>query len=457
MAVRRQMALGAFIQGLGHHAAAWRHPDVDPADFFRFDFYREIAQKAEAAAFDAIFFADTLGIQGGGPEAIAWAPPMYHFEPLTLLSALATHTSRIGLIATVSASYLAPYHVARKFAALDNLSGGRAGWNCVTSASDVEAVNFGLAGQLPHDERYARAAEHVATVKALWDSWDDDAVVADKATGQFYDPARIHPVERQGAYFTTRGPLQTGRPPQGQPVVVQAGSSEAGQALAAATADVIFTAQQSLAGAKAFADGLRAQVVAAGRPADSVRIMPGVSIYVAPTRAEAQAAFDRLQGFIDPARTVHAFKAFLDWDLSGVDLDSPPTPPPLTQGWQSRQLLFYETALAEKLTVRQLVGRLTAARGHWVLIGTPTEVVDQLQAWFEAGAADGFNILAPTFPGGFDAIIALVLPELRRRGLFREAYTGTTLRDHLGLPRPVPQRDATMAECQKGTLTDALA
>lgn len=432
----RTLRLGAFLYSVGHHAAAWRHPEVVPDDAFRFEFFRDLAQKAEAAKFDTIFLADNVGLLGATPGAISAAPPVYWWEPLTLLSALATHTSRIGLIATVSASYLQPYHVARKFAALDALSHGRAGWNVVTSGTNAEAANFGLSHQRAHAERYALAAEHIAVVKALWDSWDDDPLVLDKDAGQFFDPAKISAVDHAGAHFSVRGPLQTTRPPQGHPVIVQAGSSEDGQRLAAATAEVVFTAQLDRAAARAFAQGLKDRAEAAGRSRDDLLVMPGVSIYVAPTRAEAQAKLDVLQAFIDPAASVAAFKTFLDWDLTGVDLDDPPPPPPFTEGWQSRQKLLYDLARRENLSVRQLVGRLSAARGHLVLVGTPAEVVDELELWFRDGAADGFNILAPILPQGLDDVIELVLPELRRRGLFRDDYTGVTLRDHLGLARP---------------------
>lgn len=433
---KRQMKLGAFLFGVGHHVAAWRHPDVDARAPFRFDYWRELAQKAEAAKFDAIFFADNVALFGGSPEAIAYNPPIYTSEPLTQLAALATHTSRIGLIATVSTTYLAPYHVARKFAALDQLSGGRAGWNLVTSGSDTEAANFGLDHQLAHDKRYEIAAEHLGVVKALWDSFDDEAILADKETGRFYDPARLRPIEHKGVHFSVRGPLQTGRPVQGHPVIVQAGSSEDGQKLAAASAELVFTAQQSREASRVFVQGLKDRAEAAGRSRDDLLVLPGVTIYVAPTHEEAEAKLALLHGFVNMEASLASIRTFLDWDLTGADLDGPPPPPPFTEGWQSRQKLFYDVALAENLTVRQLVARMSAARGHLVLVGTPVEIVDELEAWFESGAADGFNILAPTFPQGLDDVIELVLPELRRRGLFREDYQGTTLREHLGLSRP---------------------
>lgn len=441
----RQLRLGAFLFGIGHHAAAWRHPDVDPAAMFRFEHCLSLAQKAERAGFDALFLADNVGLIGPTPEVIAAGPPPYHWEPLTLLSALATHTSRIGLIATVSTTYQPPYHVARKFAALDQLSGGRAGWNLVTSGTDAEAANFGLSHQLAHAERYARASEHVRVVKGLWDSWDDDRFVIDKASGRFFDPAAIHPLNHEGPFYSVRGPLQSGRPPQGHPVIVQAGSSEAGQDLAAETAEVVFTAQLDREEARRFTQGLKDRAERFGRRRDDILVMPGASIYIAPTREEARAKFDALQEFVDWRANVAAFKLFLDWDLTALGPDDAPTEPPWTEGWKSRQKLFYDLALREGLGVRDLVGRISAARGHLVLVGTPADIADELQQWFESGAADGFNLLPPIFPQGLDDIIELLLPELRRRGLFREHYSGTTLRDHLGLSRPAPHRAAPVA------------
>lgn len=446
MADQRQLRLGAFLFGLGHHAAAWRHPGVNPANLFDARYFIDLARKAEAAKFDAIFFADNVGLLGESPDAISWSAPVYYWEPLTLLSAIAVETHRIGLIATMSASYMPPYHVARKFAALDQLSLGRAGWNLVTSASDAEAANFGLTEQLSHAERYRRATEHVAVVKGLWDSWADDAFVLDQHGGRFSDPEGVRLLNHVGEFYAVRGPLQSSRPPQGHPVVVQAGSSEAGQGLAVGTADVVFTAQQSLEGAKAFAQGLKDQAAALGRSRDSVLVMPGVSVYAAPIRAEAQAKLDALQAFIDPVASVRAYASFLDWDLTSVDLDAPPPAPRGTEGWLSRQQLAYDLAQREGLSVRQLVGRMSAARGHLVLVGTPADIADIFEQWLVEGAADGFNILAPTFPEGLDDFIALVLPELRRRGLFRTEYEGATLRDHLGLARPERAQDASLGK-----------
>ncbi len=445
MSARRQIKLGAFLMGVGHHLAAWRHPDVRPADLVDFEHYRRLTLAAEAAGFDAVFFADNVAFPAGPPELLARAPTPYYFEPLALLSALAPLTSRIGLIATVSATYLPPYHLARKFASIDHISGGRAGWNLVTSGSDAEARNFGLDHQLAHAERYARAEEYVEVVKGLWDSWDDDAWLFDKDAQRAFDPAKVRPLNHVGRYFSVQGPLQSSRPVQGWPVIVQAGSSGDGQALAARTAEVVFTAQQTLDEARAFTQGLKAQAAGFGRSPDDILVMPGIMPFVAETESQARAQYEALQDLVDPRIGIGLLSAMAGADLSGLPLDEPLPDLPVTEGWQSRQKLFVDLSRRENLTLRQLAGRVAAARGHKVVIGNPRQVADQLQAWFEGGAADGFNILPPTLPGDLTAFIELVVPELRRRGLFRDAYDGSTLREHLGLRRPVRAPDAAPA------------
>ncbi len=440
-----KLRLGAFIQGVGHHLASWAHPSVDPAQLFRLEHYQKIAQTAERAKFDALFFADNVGLIAGLHPLAAKSALVYHFEPLTLLGGLIPVTERIGLVATVSATYLAPYHAARKFASLDNLSGGRAGWNLVTSGTDAEARNFGLKEQLGHAERYDRAAEYVEVVRKLWDSFDDDAILLDKEGQRFFDTSKVRAANHKGAYFEVAGPAQWARSVQGHPVLVQAGSSGDGQSLAAATADVVFTAQQLKPDAIAFAQGLKDQVEAHGRRRDDVLVMPGITAYVAPTEAEAKERYEELQALVDPRVGVGLLSAMIGWDLSGVDLDGPLPDAPKTEGWQSRQKLFSDIAKADNLSVRQLVGRITAARGHWVVVGSASQVADQIEDWFRSGAADGFNVLPPTLPGGLDDFADLVIPELQRRGLFRTEYEGRTLRDHLGLARPSNLRTGVSA------------
>jgi FMN-dependent oxidoreductase (nitrilotriacetate monooxygenase family) len=437
----RQIRLGAFLMGVGHHLAAWRAPGVKPADLHDFEHYKRLTLSAEAAGFDAVFFADNVGLAGG--VGAGTVPNPYYFEPLSLLSALAPLTSRIGLIATVSATYLPPYHLARKFASLDHISGGRAGWNLVTSGSDAEARNFGLEHQIAHAERYARAEEYVEVVKGLWDSWDDDAFVFDQARQRAFDPAKVRALDHVGRYFSVQGPLQSARPVQGWPVIAQAGSSGAGQALAALTAEVVFTAQQTLEEAQAFAHGLKDQAAGFGRRPDEILVMPGVMPFVAETEAQARAQYDSFQALVDPRLGLGLLSAMAGADLSAFPLDEPLPELPPTEGWQSRQKLFVDLSRREGLTLGELVGRVAAARGHHVVVGDAVQVADRLQAWFEAGAADGFNILPPTLPDGLTAFNRLVIPELRRRGLFRETYEGSTLREHLGLSRPVSRAAPT--------------
>ncbi|PBP81585.1 LLM class flavin-dependent oxidoreductase [Pseudomonas syringae] len=432
----RQMKLGAFLMATGHHVAAWRHPDV-PADAgLDFKHYRHVARVAEAAKFDALFVADSVAAATG--DIASRMARSDHFEPLTLLSALSAVTEHIGLIATATTTYNEPYHVARKFASLDHLSGGRAGWNLVTSDAAAEAQNFGRAEHVGHAERYSRAREFHQVVTGLWDSWADDAFTRDKASGEYYDPARLHVLNHQGEHFRVKGPLNVARSPQGQPVVVQAGSSEVGRDLAAQTAEVVFTAQTSLASAHAFYADLKGRLSAYGRAVDSLKIMPGVFIVVAETEALAKAKFESFQELVEPRVGVALLGRMLgNFDLSGYPLDGPLPELPLTDsGQRSRQKLLTELADQENLTLAQLGRRIAGGRGHYSLIGTPEQIADELQRWFEQGAADGFNVLVPHLPGGLEDVARLLVPELQRRGLFRTEYEGTTLRENLGLQRP---------------------
>lgn len=434
----RQMHLGAFLFGAGHHLAAWRHPGVDPAAYTRLETLQAHARLAEAAKFDAIFFADNVGLSDAPAESLARSALPHVFDPLLVQSALASVTERIGLVATVSTTYLPPYHLARKFATLDHLSHGRSGWNLVTSGSEFEAKAFGLPHQLEHAERYRIAHEYVKVVKGLWDTWEDDAFVRDQAASRFFDPAKLHRLHHQGLKFSVQGGLQAPRPPQGYPVLVQAGSSDDGQDLAAATAEVVFTAQQTLEDAQAFYSSLKSRLPAWGRTENDLKILPGVSPFVGRTESEAQEKFEQLQELIDPAVGVGLISAFLGGiDLSAYPLDGPfPADLPVGQGWKSRHDLFNKLAQRENLSIRQLYKRVATGRGHWTLVGTAESIADRLEDWFRNGAADGFNILAPTLPQGLQDFAELVIPQLQRRGLFRTAYTGTTLREHLGLKRP---------------------
>lgn len=432
----RQLSLGAFLMATGHHVAAWRHPQV-PADAgLDIQHYKHLAKVAEAACFDTLFVADSVAAAEG--EIASRMARSDHFEPLTLLSALSAVTERIGLIATATTTYNEPYTVARKFASLDHLSGGRAGWNLVTSDAAAEALNFGRKAHVGHAERYARAREFHDVVLGLWDSWADDAFVRDKASGTYYQPDKLRVLDHQGEHFKVRGPLNVARTPQGRPVVVQAGSSPAGLDLAARTADVVFTAQTSLAAAQAFYADLKGRLAAYGRSRDALKIMPGVFIVVGQSQAEAEDTYAEFQELVEPQVGVALLGRMLgNFDLSAYPLDGPLPPLPLTDsGQRSRQQLLSELAEREQLNLGQLGRRIAGGRGHYSLIGTPAQIADQMQEWFENDAADGFNVLVPHLPGGLEDVARFVVPELQRRGLFRSEYQGRTLRDHLGLSRP---------------------
>lgn len=432
----RTLSLGAFLMATGHHVAAWRHPDVPADGGLDFRLYKRLAQIAEAAKFDAVFVADSVAAPTA--DIASRMARSDHFEPLTLLSALAAVTERIGLVATVTTSYNEPYHVARKFASLDHLSGGRSGWNLVTSDAAAEALNFNRQEHFGHAERYARAREFHDVVTGLWDSWEDDAFTRDKASGQYYDPAKLHVLNHEGEHFRVQGPLNVARSPQGRPVIVQAGSSETGRELAAQTAEVVFTAQTSLAAARDFYSDLKGRLGKFGRTADELKIMPGVFVVVGQSQSEAQEKFEAFQELVEPQVGVALLSRMLgNFDLSAYPLDGPLPELPLTDsGQRSRQLLLTELAGRENLTLAQLGRRIAGGRGHYSLIGTPAQIADELQAWFEGGAADGFNVLVPHLPGGLEDVANFVVPELQRRGLFRRDYSGSTLRDHLGLKRP---------------------
>jgi FMN-dependent oxidoreductase (nitrilotriacetate monooxygenase family) len=435
-----QLRLGAFLYPSGHHIAAWRHPEAQADAGVNFRHYVKLAQAAEAAKFDLVFLADGVGTRGDNVEFLSRTAHSYvaQFEPITLLSALAAVTEHVGLVATASTSFNEPYHVARKFASLDHISGGRAGWNLVTSSNEHEAKNFNRDKHFEHAERYERAIEFAEVVEGLWDSWEDDAFLRDKDQGRFFDPERRHVLDHKGRFFQVRGPLNVARSPQGHPVVVQAGSSEAGRDLAARTAEVIFTAQQTLEDAVDFYSDVKGRLAQYGRHPDDLKIMPGVFPIVGRSESEAREKFEQLQALIDPKVGLALVSGLTGgFDLSGYPLDGPIPELPETNASKSRQLLTLELARRENLTIRQLYLRVAGARGHWQLVGTPAQIVDQLEERFVKGGADGYNVMPPVLPAGLDDFVELVIPELRRRGLFRSEYEGRTLRDNLGLRRPV--------------------
>jgi FMN-dependent oxidoreductase (nitrilotriacetate monooxygenase family) len=431
------MKLGLFLYGTGHHIASWRDPGVVPDANRSLRHYIDITQTAERALFDFAFNADSNSSFGpDDPEIWRRTTNGMRLEPLTLLGALSAVTSHIGLISTATTTYLDPFHVARMFATLDQLSQGRIGWNVVTSSATSEAFNFSHDKHAPHADRYRRAAEFIEVAQGLWDTWEDDAFVMDKAQGQFFDPAKLHMLHHKGEHFSVRGPLMIPRSPQGQPVIVQAGQSDAGRDLAARTAEVLFTVQQQLAPAQAFYSDLKARVAKYGRSPDSLRIMPGVLTVVGRTREEAQEKFDRLQALIHPELGVPALSDIVGMDLSKFPLDGPMPDVPLTNTQQGRQKVVIDMARSENLTIRQLYKRVATARGHRVALGTGADIADALEEWYRGGAADGFNIMPQVLPAGLNEFVELVVPELQRRGLFRTKYEGRTLRENVGLKRP---------------------
>lgn len=429
------LSLNLFIYPDGHHEAAWRHPEAEVDRLTELGFYQGLVQRAEAEAMDAVFFADAPVLVHTIEHA-----PRHRLDPIPLLAALAAVTSRIGLIATASTTYLEPYNLARSFATIDHLSRGRAGWNIVTTANGAAALNFGLPEHPPPAERYARAEEFMEVVTALWDSWEDDAILGDRASGRFADPAKIHALDHEGRFFKVRGPLNTPRTPQGRPVYVQAGASDDGRDFAARWAEAIFTAHQTLESAQAFYRDIKARAARAGRRPEQLRILPGLCPFIGGTEAEARALQAHFDGLVQPAYALGQLKQLLGVDLSGHALDGPVPlevfPAEETGGFTSRFRLVRDIVARENPTLRGLMNRLAGARGHFVMAGTPEQVADHIEAWAREGAADGFNIMPPWFPGGFERFAEGVLPILRRRGLFRTAYEGTTLRDHYGLPRP---------------------
>lgn len=428
---RKTFHLNAFLMGVGHHEAAWRHPRTDAHRVLDVRHFQNLARIAERGKLDSVFFADTLAV---GPRIER--NTLAVFEPVTLLSAIATATARIGLIATASTSYNEPFNLARKFASLDHISAGRAGWNIVTSGSVDEAYNFGLDAIPEHARRYERAEEFVDVAVALWDSWESEAIVLDTEAGVFADPSRVHTLDYAGERFRVRGPLNSPRGPQGRPLLVQAGSSESGKEFAAHRAEAVFTAQRTVEDGVRFYRDLKSRLAKHGRAEHELKVLPGLVPFIADTVEEAKALEQEFTDLISPDYALRQLSSMLGVDLTAHALDAPLPPLPAEseiQGGKSRFTLVKELAETEDLTVRQLIGKLGGGRGHRTFAGTPEQVADELQTWFEAGAADGFNIMPPYLPGGLEDFVDRVVPILQERGLFRADYESTTLRGHYGL------------------------
>ena len=436
MSATRQLILGAFMRPVSIHTAAWRYPGAHADGNFNFAHARRYIETLERGRFHAYFMADHLALMNMPTAALKRSATVTSFDPLTLLPALATCTERIGLIATASTTYNDPYHIARKFASLDHLSGGRAGWNMVTSANPDEALNFGRDEHLEHGERYRRAREFHTVVTGLWDSWADDAFIRDVDSGVYFEPSRLHVLEHRGEHLKVRGPLNIARPPQGWPVIVQAGASEAGQALAAETAEIVFSAQNTLADAQRYYATLKARVAAAGRQPDDVKVLPGAFVVVGDTLAEARAIKARLDSLVHPDSGLATLAVTLGCDVSGFNLDAPLPAIPDSNASKSQREKLIAMAAREKMTVRQLAQYVGGSFGTLEIVGTPRTIADEMEQWLASGASDGFNVMFPYLPGGLDAFVDKVVPELQRRGLFQREYAGRTLRENLGLGRP---------------------
>ncbi len=434
-----KLRLGAFFNPTGHHVASWRHPQSQADAGVNFEHYVELAQTAERAKMDMVFLADNLSVREAHPEALARsAQYIANMEPVTLITALAARTTRIGVVATASTSYNEPYNVARKFASIDHISHGRAGWNLVTSSQTAEALNFSSREMDEHDVRYERAREFARIVLGLWDSWDDDAFIRDKESGIFLDPNKRHPLNHKGRWFSVRGPLNVPRTPQGRPVIVQAGGSEDMIRVAAEFAEVIFCAPLSLEQARIFYAGLKGRMAEYGRSPDEMKIMPGLSPIVGETQAEADEKQEHLDSLTHPIVAREILSMVLGHaDLSAYSLDDPM--PQLSPGKTGSQAIFshvMDIARRGNLSLRQTAQVVAGARGKFLLKGTPEHIADVMEEWFRQDACDGFNIMPPYLPGALDDFVTLVIPELQRRGLFRTEYEGRTLRENLGLRRP---------------------
>jgi FMN-dependent oxidoreductase (nitrilotriacetate monooxygenase family) len=428
----RQMHLGVFVLGTGNHMAGWRM-DGAFTSHMELPVMQEIARIAERGKFDLVFISDSMAMDPTDHPSF-----MCRFEPVTLITALAGCTTHVGLGATVSTSFSEPFNVARMFGSIDHISGGRAAWNVVTSSNAKAALNFNLDEHMEHELRYERANEFVDVVRGLWDCWDDGAIVADRTTGHYIDADKVRQLNHQGRFFKVRGPLNMARTPQGHPVIIQAGGSPSGLDLAARTADVVFSVVQELAPAKAAYAELKGRMAKYGRPPEALAVLPGVMTIIGDSQAQARETLAKLQSWITTSNALTLVTSRIGYDVSGHPLDGPVPPPPARLNSQTFPSVLYDMAKREKMTLRDLFNLTAAARGHWVLCGTPTTIADTLEQWFVEGAADGFNMLPAWFPGGFSDFVDRVVPELQRRGLFRREYQGTTLRDHFGLPRPGP-------------------
>jgi FMN-dependent oxidoreductase (nitrilotriacetate monooxygenase family) len=431
----RHMGLGLFVLNTGHHAASWRDPSTHPSPSMPFQRILHLAKRAEQGCFDAIFLADSAASPDSSTTILSRTDRATFIEPSTMAAALAVSTDKIGIVITQNTTYDQPYHVARRVLALDHLSGGRIGCNLVTGVSESEALNFNHAAMPAHADRYARADEFADVVLGLWNSWDEDAFPVDRETGTYLDLEKVHYLNHKGAHFKVRGPLNLARSPQGLPVVVQAGGSPPGRELAARVADMVYSVQGNIESGRAFYSDTKARMEKYGRPPQSLKIMPGLLAVTAPTRSEAEDKYARLQDRVDPELGLAFLQSLLgpDIDLKRYRLDEK-LPDDLTTNFGTTQLaLLHEATQSGNMTLRELMRFASGARGHLFMCGSPADIADKMEERFTTGAADGFNLMPATLPGGLDDFVSLVVPELQRRGLARTAYATDTLRGHLGV------------------------
>lgn len=443
------LKLSVFMSPTGAHVGGWRHPDASTDAGYTFEPWLEFVTLLERGKFDMMFLADGNGVNGvTTPELLAANPTLRPvvIEPISLLAALAPHTSRLGLVATATTTFDEPFSVARRFASLDLLSKGRAGWNVVTSSNAEDALNFNRDEHVERGNRFERAEEFVDVVKGLWNSWEADAFIRNKETGQFLDPTKVRMLNHVGKHFKVRGPLNAAHSPQGAPVVVVAGASDDAKDLAARTADVIFTVNETKESAQAFYADVKGRMAKFGRSPDQLKVLPGASIFVGKTTAEAETAYADLQALIPDSLGVALLSKILSADLSQHDVSGPmPEIEGEVRGIGSFRAMIIEMAKRENLSIRETYQRVLPARGHALMKGDARKVADQMQDWYESKACDGFNLVASHLPGGLEAIVEHLIPELQRRNLFRKEYEGTTLREHLGVTLTAPTQSARSA------------
>ncbi len=438
MTVKRRLHLGAFMRPVSIHTAWWRYPGGAPDANFNLDHIVSFAKTLERGRFDAFFMADHLAVLNMPIEALKRSATVTSFDPLTLLPALSMVTKHLGLIATASTTFETPYLIARRFASLDHISGGRAGWNLVTTSNPDAALNFGMTEQMDHGDRYRRAREFFDVVTGLWDSWADDAFIRDVESGDYFDPAKLHTLDHKGEFFSVRGPLNIGRPVQGWPLIVQAGASDAGRQLAAETAEMVFTSAGTIEDAQAIYSDIKGRMTKVGRNPDGMKIMPAALVVVADSVEEAKERRALLDSLVNEDSALAALSIALGHDASKFDPDAPlPDVPESNQSKSGRERAI-NLGRRENLTVRQLAQRLGGYGGHSI-VGTAQTIADEMEAWLEADACDGFTVMFPYLPAGLDDFVEKVVPELQRRGILRQEYEGKTLRENLGLARPENQ------------------